>query len=299
MEVVVGEQGKEFREFWQAKVLDNNYPELSESDMNRIILFFDDTAKGSKEFRESGGVACAKANLRMPQWYKVLRDLKNKQDIREITNQILMEKDDKVIMDLLDELEKINKGNRNGLTGWGTVALSAILFTYNPDRYLAMLHFIHRLNLISFFGLGDINNYRSYGEKIVRTNSDIISGFNRKFGIETTPYKLSFFTYCQLADKYNWNNWKKIRKDVINGSSKTNSYSEASDLNIATMQRERIPERIKYAVWRRDKGRCAECGSREKLEYDHIIPISKGGSNTIRNIELLCESCNRKKSSRI
>ncbi|MBF0103144.1 MAG: HNH endonuclease, partial [Desulfobacterales bacterium] len=41
------------------------------------------------------------------------------------------------------------------------------------------------------------------------------------------------------------------------------------------------------------------CGSRENLEYDHIIPVSKGGSNTARNIELLCEKCNREKSDKI
>ncbi|HAM96004.1 TPA: HNH endonuclease, partial [Candidatus Azambacteria bacterium] len=28
-------------------------------------------------------------------------------------------------------------------------------------------------------------------------------------------------------------------------------------------------------------------------------PVSKGGSTTARNIELLCESCNRKKSDKI
>jgi len=64
-------------------------------------------------------------------------------------------------------------------------------------------------------------------------------------------------------------------------------------------QRERIPEEVRIAVWRRDGGKCVRCGSREKLEYDHIVPVSKGGSNTARNIELLCESCNRKKSNNI
>jgi hypothetical protein len=63
--------------------------------------------------------------------------------------------------------------------------------------------------------------------------------------------------------------------------------------------RERIPERVRIEVWRRDDGKCAHCGSREKLEYDHIVPVSKGGSNTARNIELLCEACNRKKSNNI
>lgn len=64
-------------------------------------------------------------------------------------------------------------------------------------------------------------------------------------------------------------------------------------------RREAIPERIRNEVWRRDGGQCVDCGSRERLEYDHIIPFSKGGSNTARNLELRCESCNRKKAAKI
>ncbi len=63
--------------------------------------------------------------------------------------------------------------------------------------------------------------------------------------------------------------------------------------------REPIPQRVKRYVWQRDKGKCVNCGSNEKIEYDHIIPVIKGGSNTERNIQLLCESCNRTKSSNI
>ena len=65
------------------------------------------------------------------------------------------------------------------------------------------------------------------------------------------------------------------------------------------LKRPRIPEDIRIKIWQRDEGKCARCGSRERLEYDHIVPISKGGSNTLRNIELLCEECNRKKSNKI
>jgi hypothetical protein len=64
-------------------------------------------------------------------------------------------------------------------------------------------------------------------------------------------------------------------------------------------RRERIPENVRIAVWRRDEGKCVECGSKQNLEYDHIIPVSKGGSNTARNIQLLCEKCNREKSDKI
>lgn len=60
-----------------------------------------------------------------------------------------------------------------------------------------------------------------------------------------------------------------------------------------------ISESVKDSVWNRDGGKCVECGSNENLEFDHIIPFSKGGANTKRNIQLLCESCNRSKSDSI
>lgn len=60
-----------------------------------------------------------------------------------------------------------------------------------------------------------------------------------------------------------------------------------------------ISKAVQREVWRRDQGRCVQCDSKERLEFDHIIPFSKGGSNTARNIQLLCEICNRKKYNKI
>jgi hypothetical protein len=63
--------------------------------------------------------------------------------------------------------------------------------------------------------------------------------------------------------------------------------------------REPIPEHVRLFVWRRDKGQCVRCGSRERLEFDHIIPVVAGGSSTERNIQLLCQPCNRSKSATV
>ena len=63
--------------------------------------------------------------------------------------------------------------------------------------------------------------------------------------------------------------------------------------------RQYIPSSVKILVWRRDERRCVECGSQERLEFDHIIPVSTGGSNTARNLQLLCERCNRRKGAGI
>jgi len=58
-----------------------------------------------------------------------------------------------------------------------------------------------------------------------------------------------------------------------------------------------IPQDVKIAVAVRDQGRCVECGSNEDLHYDHKIPWSRGGTNTINNIQLLCGTCNRRKGA--
>ena len=58
-----------------------------------------------------------------------------------------------------------------------------------------------------------------------------------------------------------------------------------------------IPDDVRVFVWQRDGGSCVSCGSRERLEFDHVIPVALGGSNTARNLQLLCETCNRQKGA--
>ena len=58
-----------------------------------------------------------------------------------------------------------------------------------------------------------------------------------------------------------------------------------------------IPQDVKIAVAVRDGGRCRQCGSTQELHYDHVIPWSKGGANTVNNIQLLCGSHNRAKGA--
>lgn len=99
-----------------------------------------------------------------------------------------------------------------------------------------------------------------------------------------------------------WKNWKitfslyEIKKSFVYGY-----YFEdfSPTKKPPTDKRERITRETMNEVWRRDEGRCVECGSKEKLEFDHIIPVSKGGSSTYRNLQLLCEGCNRKKHNNI
>jgi hypothetical protein len=60
-----------------------------------------------------------------------------------------------------------------------------------------------------------------------------------------------------------------------------------------------ITREVRRAVFERDGGKCAECGSTFDLQYDHVIPVALGGATTVENLQLLCADCNRQKSANL
>jgi 5-methylcytosine-specific restriction endonuclease McrA len=61
----------------------------------------------------------------------------------------------------------------------------------------------------------------------------------------------------------------------------------------------RIDYDTRLLVWKRDGGCCRHCGRTTDLQFDHIIPRSRGGSGRAANVELLCGECNNKKKARL
>lgn len=57
-------------------------------------------------------------------------------------------------------------------------------------------------------------------------------------------------------------------------------------------------ERLKAQLIAERGASCAQCGSTDHLHLDHIIPWSRGGENSIDNVQLLCRKCNLAKSDR-
>ena len=71
------------------------------------------------------------------------------------------------------------------------------------------------------------------------------------------------------------------------------------DEDITVARRERVPDEVKAMVWSRDEGVCVRCGADEDLQFDHVIPVARGGGNNVENIQILCGDCNRQKSDSI
>jgi 5-methylcytosine-specific restriction endonuclease McrA len=67
-------------------------------------------------------------------------------------------------------------------------------------------------------------------------------------------------------------------------------------------KRIRIPESVRDFVFKRDNCKCRICHrsvEEIQLSIDHIIPLSKGGSNDISNLQTLCLACNKSKYNKI
>jgi 5-methylcytosine-specific restriction endonuclease McrA len=75
------------------------------------------------------------------------------------------------------------------------------------------------------------------------------------------------------------------------------------------VKRRPISEGLRYDVFARANFRCEACGASPKdkdkdkdeevrLEVDHIIPVSKGGSSAFNNLQALCRACNLGKAAK-
>lgn len=120
-----------------------------------------------------------------------------------------------------------------------------------------------------------IKNNNLHWQELANELTQIVNQSDENYNI---PYMKGLFEIAKMSEQ------ERIAR-----------FGNPQTTNDNCIKRNSIPSEIKREVWRRDQGKCSKCGSRKNLEYDHIIPVSKGGSCTIRNIELLCQECNRKK----
>lgn len=70
------------------------------------------------------------------------------------------------------------------------------------------------------------------------------------------------------------------------------------DAEIGLDGRISFSQEIRNRVYNKAKGKCAYCGNFvqcDKFTIDHIIPLSKGGTNDEENLQCCCKKCNQMK----
>ena len=94
-----------------------------------------------------------------------------------------------------------------------------------------------------------------------------------------------------------WSEKLKIKKNKkYQETSNIKAYKTKSN---SKYKRRYIPQKVKDQVWNRDSGKCVVCGTNENIEFDHIIPKSKGGADSYRNLQLLCQYHNKSKGVQV
>lgn len=66
------------------------------------------------------------------------------------------------------------------------------------------------------------------------------------------------------------------------------------------VKRKSISKKTRFEIFKRDNFTCQYCGKKAPdviLEIDHIVPVSKGGTNKILNLVTACKDCNRGKTN--
>lgn len=112
---------------------------------------------------------------------------------------------------------------------------------------------------------------------------------------------LSDYSFGPYIKRYgSWPNTLKAFSKWVNKGKKITEHPCLIIPNVKkkTIKRRHIKDGLRYKVLKRDKFKCVLCGKSPVtdpkiiLHIDHIKPISKGGSETMKNLRTLCSECN-------
>lgn len=137
------------------------------------------------------------------------------------------------------------------------------------------------------------------------------TGYCKKCKILKSCQVINDIGMCAICHRKRSNNKKLGRPRKYSGSKrlrriKSIQTDKARASHIATKHRRRLRERQQgsftgkelLALYRKYNHTCLKCKCKNcQLTPDHVIPLSKGGSNAIDNIQPLCFRCNTLKGA--
>lgn len=173
---------------------------------------------------------------------------------------------------------------------------------YNKEQYII---YANDIKSIKCDGSCDVDISKYNFRKIINTERQEFEYMKLR---PTVAFKLNVtLFYRNMADRLIDHKTKTYYPDDINALFReTRKKRGTFFLNenvwsaICRVERGKVTNKMRFAIYARDGYRCKMCGRyTDDLEIDHIIPISKGGKSTMSNLQTLCHRCNQKKGSDI
>lgn len=144
-----------------------------------------------------------------------------------------------------------------------------------------------------------------------RSNPEKVKEFERRRAIakpgRTTEYAKAWALRNRAAEAARKRTWKLENGDKVRAAARA-AYARNPHSSLAKYHRRRALKiasggsytaRQIEALRQKQRGRCACCRKKlARFHADHVVPLVKGGSNDIGNIQLLCPTCNIRKHAK-
>lgn len=119
--------------------------------------------------------------------------------------------------------------------------------------------------------------------------------------------KDGLFSQCSNCKKESQRRWNKANPDRLSAAAKRHDANNPHARKIAKANSRARAYGVDgqlttddwLAVLDRYGEFCLRCGNLEAIQLDHVIPLSRGGSNSRDNIQPLCGECNNRKRANI
>ncbi len=203
-------QSAEFRKFWKNKIMN---PEVtySSDELRGIIQILD--VKGDRSNTGDSYEGAAFVQIYQGDWEKIFKEIKSNETIRNELDRMLNSQDDKSTVRIINDIAAINTIKK--LTGLYAVVINDLLFVHNPEKYTSVMSLNDRALIIDYFGLGKSRDLeqKSYGEKIIESNSLILS-LKDKYSMHTGARTQAEFLYSNPVKKL-WREGDIFSNDII------------------------------------------------------------------------------------
>lgn len=287
-----------FHKFWSERVLAPDPNPISDSDCDEVIRILDRNGKGNTKDSE----AIAKAMVPQGAWRRMLNEFHTNKKLGALVNDVLAENKPARKAALIDELYKINAGQRNNLTGPSGNTVGAFLAAYDPISNLSMISLNDRRAVIEFLGLSVPFDWdtASIGTRMTETNKVILDGI-RKLGLTGSARTATRFFYSPQV-KALWKGEHTVKRVDKNVSVivPTVPDEEESDTLDADSVREsmqiqgliaKIGTLMGFTVWlpKSDRGRVLKVWKAEPGELLDELPLGYDSTTTktIEQIDVL------------
>lgn len=277
-----------FKTFWNTKILNDKVKELDDFEVDNIIRFIDRQARGNTAQDE----AIAKILIPQGVWRRMFNQIKADKKLAQLLDQIMGTFETGERIKLINELYKYNEPHHNSLTGKSGNAVNAFIFLWAPSKHVSIVSLRDRQRLIKFLNLegGPDFDKDSSGEKIVKSNDALVSGFAQYFGSQYSPRTIcTFFYSAAIRDQWRiedmggeetvpWGGWNKKHKEEIQDISPV----EQSSGDPALFYMERQLEDFLIENWE-----STELGKKYDLIEEEGEEVSQQYSTGVGRIDIL------------